>query len=166
MKMMEVVAAGVGDIEDLVRLRDELARWLVSRGIEQWHPGELPKDWIAHEAKHEWVHIVRESGRLVATVTVLPEDPIVWDDRNEPAGYLHRLMVDRHWAGQRVGAELLAWAEGTIRQSNRGIARLDCVRSNHRLCAYYEANGYSLVGYKDFPNLGWYESALYEKALG
>ena len=74
-------------------------------------------------------------------------------------------MVDRRWAGQRVGSDLLAWAEGKIRESDRGIARLDCVRANHRLRAYYEAHGYSLVGYKDFPNLGWNESALYEKAL-
>jgi hypothetical protein len=59
----------VGDVGDLVQLRDDLARWLLSREIEQWRPGDLPKDWIEHEVEQGWVHIVRQNGQLVATVT-------------------------------------------------------------------------------------------------
>lgn len=163
---MQILTADISDVGDLVALRDDLARWILSRGIEQWKPGELPKTWVEHQVERGWVHIVRENQRLVATVTVVPEDPIVWGDRKELAGYVHRLMVDRRCAGHGVGAYILAWAEREMRKSDRAIARLDCVRSNRQLRSYYENNGYTLVGYKDFPDVEWArETALYEKAL-
>jgi protein-tyrosine phosphatase len=163
---MKVSTACSKDVEDLGALRDDLARWLVGRGVDQWRAGEVPKDWIEHEVAQGLVHVVRSRGQLVATVTVAWEDPIVWSDQIESAGYLHRLMVDRRWAGHRVGAVLLAWAEAHIQASGRTIGRLDCVRSNHQLRDYYEAAGYGLVGFKDFPDIGWaHETALYEKEL-
>lgn len=166
MGKMEVSTASSRDVGNLIALRDELARWLTARDIDQWRPGELLKDWIEQEVADGFVHVVRDADDLVATVTITPEDPIVWGHRIESAGYVHRLMVDRRWAGQRFGAVLLDWAETHILESGRTVARLDCVRSNRRLRDYYESFGYELVGYKDFPNIDWArETALYEKDL-
>jgi len=164
---MDVSAANPGDVAALLAMRDDLARWLLDRGIEQWQPGELPDGWIERQVSQGWVHVVREEHNLVATVTVVPEDPIVWGHRPEPAGYVHQLMVDRRWGGKGLGAALLVWAETHITETGRALARLDCLRSNLRLRAYYETAGYRLVGYKDFPNVAWArETTLYEKALG
>ncbi|MFD4589190.1 hypothetical protein [Streptomyces rubiginosohelvolus] len=33
--------AGESDLTELVRLRDDAARWQIERGIDQWKPGEL-----------------------------------------------------------------------------------------------------------------------------
>jgi protein-tyrosine phosphatase len=163
---MRVSTACSKDVEGLVALRDDLARWLLGRGVDQWRPGEVRRDWIEHEVAQGFVHVVRRRDQLVATVTVTWEDPIVWSDQIESAGYLHRLMVDRRWAGHRVGAVLLAWAEAHIRASGRTIGRLDCVRSNRELRDYYESFDYKLVGYQDFPDIAWaHETALYEKEL-
>jgi GNAT superfamily N-acetyltransferase len=163
---MEVSTANSREVGDFIALRDELARWLTARGIDQWQPGELLKDWIEQEVTQGFVHVVRDAGDLVATVTVTPQDPTVWGHQIESAGRVHRLMVDRRWAGRRIGAVLLTWAETHIRESGCTVARLDCVRSNRHLREYYELSGYRLVGYKNFPDIDWArETALYEKAL-
>jgi hypothetical protein len=60
-----------------------------------------------------------------------------------------------------------------IVKSCRHRARLDCVRTNTRLRAYYESAGYHRVGYRHFEHevseaLGGLvsaDSALYEKVL-
>jgi GNAT superfamily N-acetyltransferase len=163
---LDVFPATAPDNEEALALRDNLARWLFGRGIEQWRCGDLPRAVIEHDVGRGWVHVVRDATGLVASVTVLPSDLFVWGERAEPAGYVHRLMVDRRWAGQGAGAELLAWAEEKIRTSNASFARLDCVRSNERLRAYYQSRGYVLVGYKDFPGIAWAnETASYQKEL-
>ncbi len=69
---MEVSTASSRDVGDLIALRDELARWLTARGIDQWRPGELPKDWIEHEVAQGFVHVVRDAGNLVATAAMAP----------------------------------------------------------------------------------------------
>jgi GNAT superfamily N-acetyltransferase len=164
--VVEVTSADTSDVDSLLALRDGLARWLLDRGIEQWKPGELPRNWIEHQVREGWVHVVRDNEDLVATVTITPEDSGVWGHPAGSSGYVHGLMVDRRWAGQRIGGNLLEWAENQMRESGRDLARLDCVRSNYQLRAYYEALGYKLVGYKDFPDVSWArETALYEKDL-
>jgi protein-tyrosine phosphatase len=163
---MKISTATPGDLGALVELRDNLARWLLLEGIDQWQPGDLPRDRIAHDVSEGLVHIVRRQEGLAAAVTVTWADPVIWSDQADSAGYIHRLMADRRWANNSIGATLLGWAEAHVRESGRTTARLDCVRSNHRLRDYYETAGYTLVGYQDFPDLALArETALYEKAL-
>jgi ribosomal protein S18 acetylase RimI-like enzyme len=111
-------------------------------------------------------------GRLIASVILAWADPFVWGDQQEPAGYVHTLMVDRAYAGRGLGV-LLDWTESRIVKSGRHRARLDCVRTNTLLRAYYENAGYHLVGYRCFEHevgdarggLVPADSALYEKLL-
>lgn len=164
---LQVVLAQPGDAGDVVRLRDDVAAWMVERRIEQWRPGEIPLEWIEACLGHGWVHVVRVDDTLVASVTVVWEDPLVWGPSEDPAGYIHMLMVDRAYAGLQIGQSLLEWTENHIRGSGRALARLDCVRSNRRLRDYYERAGYRVVGYNEFPDVEWaFESVLYEKHLG
>jgi GNAT superfamily N-acetyltransferase len=163
---MKISTATADDVGDLVELRDNLARWLLDRGIRQWQPGDLPRDHIECDVAAGLVHVVRHEEGLAAAITITWTDPVIWSDQVASAGYVHRLMVDRRWASNSIGATLLGWAESHIRESGMTIARLDCVRSNRRLRDYYEMAGYSLVGYKDFPDLALaLETALYEKTL-
>ena len=76
------------------------------------------------------------------------------------------LMVDRAYAGLRIGQSLLDWCENRIGRSGRTLVRLDCVKINRRLRDYYERAGYRVVRYNDFPDVEWApESVLYEKSL-
>jgi ribosomal protein S18 acetylase RimI-like enzyme len=111
--------------------------------------------------------LVHRKSRLIGSVTITPEDTLIWGKQDELAGYIHMLMVDRTFAGHGVGRSVLGWCEATIEADSRTVARLDCVRSNERLRRYYEDAGYLLVGFRDFPEIEWArETALYEKRLG
>ena len=106
----------------------------------------------------------RWQGILVGSITLVGTDPFIWGERNAPAGYIHMLMVDREHARLGLGRSLLEWAERRITRTGQRRARLDCVRTNTHLRAYYETAGYALVGYHDFPgNIP--SVALYEKTL-
>lgn len=161
-----VSRATLGAVAHVVRLRDDAAAWLIDRGIVQWRPGELPVTWVEQLVRQHGVWLLRHNDTLIGTVTVLWEDPIVWGRRDDEAGYVHGLVIDRRFAGLGVGHELLAWAEGAIAASRRERARLDCVRTNGPLRSYYEEAGYRHVGYREFPDIDWaHETALYEKPL-
>lgn len=92
---LRVTRARSEDARDVLRLRDELARWMVERGIDQWRPGELPSKWIETFVAEGWVYLLRFEKTLAASVTVVWEDPLVWGASQDPAGYIHMLMVDR-----------------------------------------------------------------------
>jgi ribosomal protein S18 acetylase RimI-like enzyme len=163
---LSVVPATLDQAASVLRLRDDLARWMLEHDIEQWRPGELPLGWIQECISHGWVYVMCRGDKLVSSVTIVWDDPLMWGERPEPAGYIHMLLVDRHFAGHHIGRWLLDWAERFILSSGRDLARLDCVRGNEALRGYYEDAGYRLVGYRDFPDIEWaFEAALYEKPL-
>jgi ribosomal protein S18 acetylase RimI-like enzyme len=143
------VAAG-DDARAVLRLRDDLAAWMVQRRIDLWQPGEMPLTWVEHSIAQGWFHTVWKQGELVGSVTVAWQEPFVWGASDTPAGYIHMLMVDRAYAGNGVGRSILGWAEGQIAASGRRLARLDCATSNGRLCGYYEQAGYVAVGRRRF----------------
>lgn len=164
---LEVRPAVAEDAEDVLSLREDLTSWLCQQGIAQWSQGDVPLGWIERAIAEGSVHVVRRDGVLAASVTVRWEDPLVWPEAAEPAGYIHMLMVSREFAGSGLGRQLLGWAEELIRLSGLHRARLDCVRTNGRLRTYYKTAGYRLVGYKEFAELEWAKpTALYEKLLG
>ncbi|MGC5290588.1 GNAT family N-acetyltransferase [Micromonospora sp. DT231] len=130
--------AGVDDIPDVLRVLDEAAAWLRERGISQW-PARFEAGWIDDACRRGETWLIEINDRIAGTVTLDWADP-VWADISGQAAYVHRMAVCR-WAGG-LGAVILAWAADTARSDGRDALRLDCVASNRRLRAYYEASGF------------------------
>ncbi|MEU5037375.1 N-acetyltransferase [Streptomyces rubiginosohelvolus] len=140
--------AGESDLTELVRLRDDAARWQIERGIDQWKPGELgPEHFGARlRAGEVWIATVGPGGPSAGAWELWWDDEPAWGVQPPVAGYVHRLMTDRRTAPPRVGRALLAEAERRIAASGRPLCRLDCLTSNTRLRRYYEEAGYAVVG--------------------
>jgi protein-tyrosine phosphatase len=141
--------AAPADAAAVLRLRDAVADWLLARGIDQWHPGQLTEADLAAHAAAGRLHVIRSAGRVVAAVVVQHADEPIWGPDDGKAGYLHTLVVDRAHAGTGLGGRLLAGAEDVIAASGRPLARLDCVSRNPALRAYYRAAGYAEVGTRE-----------------
>jgi GNAT superfamily N-acetyltransferase len=83
--------------------------------------------------------LVGAPGQVDEVLAVL--DEAVWDGLPGAAAlYVHRMAVRRSASG--LGAVILRRAAGIARQQGREALRLDCVASNGRLRAYYEAAGF------------------------
>lgn len=111
----------------------------------------------------EW-HVLRDEGGLAAAVRLLWHDEAFWGARPPTAAYLHGLMVDRTYAGRRLGLVLIAWAEGRARRAGRSLLRLDCAEDNPALRRYYTDQGFRVVGRRDFESR-WSSVVLLEKVV-
>lgn len=157
--------ADTDDAEELVGLRDDIARWMHDVGIRTWNPGEVqPAD------VHGWldagtVYVRREAGRIVAAVVILWEDPDIWGETDGAAGYIHNLMVARSHAGRNLGEAMLSAAESHIYRHGADLARLDAAEDSAPLQDWYVARGYRRVGVRRFDRDDVYDTVLYEKDL-
>jgi ribosomal protein S18 acetylase RimI-like enzyme len=138
------------DVDAIHALRRSLEDWMAANGTVQWQPGSLPRERIAAQVEAgEW-HVVRNAGGLVGTVRLLWSDPDFWGPDQNPAVYVHGLMVDRRHTGAGVGTALLDWAQDQGRAAGADVFRLDCRTTNPVLRRYYEAYGFTAVGQRDF----------------
>ena len=139
---VKFVVAVPGQVDDVLWVLDEAAGWLQARGIKQW-PARFEPSWVRGSIDRGETWLVEVDGRVSATVTLDWSDTVwAWVPGN--AAYLHRMAVRQRSAG--LGAVILAWAAGVAREHGRVALRLDCVASNERLRAYYEAAGFVFRG--------------------
>ncbi|MBG0814995.1 N-acetyltransferase [Planomonospora sp. ID82291] len=142
-------------MESILSMRAEASEWLALRKqVNQWE-----KAWPTSEAQERrileairkgrtWMfHAVR--GHPCATVTLCDEDGAGFWRRtvdDEPAVYVHRLIVRREFHGRALGARILDWA--AERGSRRGMKwmRIDIWRGNPGLEEYYVRQGFAKAG--------------------
>lgn len=148
-----IIAAGPQHARGIAELRDQLARWLQGRGIDQWREGEFTESDIRAEVdRGEWWVIEHPEDRrtVLASVQVIWADPRVWGDQPEPAGYVHGVAVDRSLGGTGTGPALIRHAETITRDSGRSVVRLDCDVNNPALARFYQGLGYRPCGTQEF----------------
>ncbi|MFM9373719.1 tyrosine-protein phosphatase [Streptomyces sp. Da 82-17] len=140
--------ADASDLAELVRLRDDAARWQLAHGIDQWKPGQLGEDHFRRrlDEGEVWIASLGPDGPTAGAWELWWDDPAAWGPQPPDAGYVHRLMTDRRTAPPGTGRHLLAEAERRIAARGRTWCRLDCLADNPRLRAYYEAAGYTVAG--------------------
>lgn len=160
-----------GELDLVLDILEEAARWQFARGIDQWRPESFKRGPfqapIAEQVAQGSVYLASQEGEALGTITLQWNDPMdtkLWECilPHEDAGYIHRLAIRRVCAGLGVGRCLLRWAEQTILDLGKQYVRLDCMATNGALCAYYERAGYVCRG--EVQGNGW-EARLYERQL-
>ncbi|MNI80191.1 Acetyltransferase (GNAT) family protein [compost metagenome] len=100
------------------------------------------------------VFAFREEGKSEwAGMMILQWNPSSWDHRLwgnedgflEDAVYIHRVVVNRAYAGTGLGSAMLKWAETGASYPGKKWLRLDCIASNEALNRFYPACGYQFV---------------------
>jgi GNAT superfamily N-acetyltransferase len=141
----DVRCAGLADVDEIVAVLSEAARWLLSRGIRQW-PDPFPRERVERLVRRGDFYLVWLGGEPATTLALHWRDPTFWGEQPDDAGYVHALAVRRAQAGRGLGARLLDWAEAEVVASGRDFLRLDCLAGNHALRRYYEGEGFEPRG--------------------
>ncbi|HEX6797333.1 MAG TPA: GNAT family N-acetyltransferase [Ktedonobacterales bacterium] len=152
------------DVDALLALYRNAARWLLARGIDQWRPEQFEREAVLrHIALGEvYVALQAETGKLVGTLALSWADPRIWGEQSPVAGYVHALAVSRSSAGLELGRALLDWAAVQAARAGKTLLRLDCMRDNPGLRAYYERAGFTHV--RDLVGRT-FSASLYEKRV-
>jgi protein-tyrosine phosphatase len=158
--------AGPADATSILAMREEAARWLLDRGIQQWRPGEITVDDVVGWMTKGRVYVAEADGALTGSVRLAWSDLAVWGRREPDAGYVQALVTARSAAGTGLGRRLLAHVEAVTVSSGRTRSRLSCLRGNAGLEAFYAQAGYEAVGTRSFATQpGWDPVTLLEKRI-
>jgi GNAT superfamily N-acetyltransferase len=142
---LEVRRAVPADVDEIVAMLSEAARWLRARGIRQW-PDPFPRSRVEPLVRRGDFYLASLDGQPAGTLALLWSDPTFWGEQPDDAGYVHALAVRRARAGWGLGARLLDWAEAEVVANGREFLRLDCVAQNQALRRYYEEQGFEPRG--------------------
>jgi protein-tyrosine phosphatase len=156
---LDVRRAERDELDEVVGILSEAARWLLARGIRQW-PDPFPRDRAAALLDRGEFYLALVDGQPAATFALLWSDPAFWGEQPPVAGYVHAIAVRRAYAGLGLGERVLDWAEGQVAAAGRELLRLDCMSDNAVLREYYELLGFEPRGEAVFDD---FSATLFER---
>ncbi|WP_053218324.1 GNAT family N-acetyltransferase [Virgibacillus senegalensis] len=143
------------DLDRVLALLQQAGKWLQTKNTNQWdyYVTDLQgnTDEVRDSINSQHTYILETDGKTVASVTLedTPNewDCSIWEEAVEQTGtvYLHRVVVDRDYAGKDIGGKLIEWACETAKENGKKRIRFDCLASNSGLNRYYQKR-YTRVG--------------------
>ena len=92
---------------------------------------------------------VMDSDALVGVFSVAYEDQAIWGEREHGQHvYLHRIARAAMYPGRGLMDAVLTWARAHCRALGRAGLRMDTWASNAPLIAFYERQGFRVVGHR------------------
>ncbi|MEK4978153.1 GNAT family N-acetyltransferase [Bacillus sp. FSL K6-6540] len=160
---IDVQRAIEADSQIILDLWKDSARWIQSKCINQWNPDHFNINQVCECFNNGFeLFLARFNGEVVGTLYICWSDPILWEELDDKdSRYIHRFAVSRIHTGNRIGKQLINWAEQYIRDKGKNQIRLDCMAENVRLNQYYLDIGYKHIRFLNWRN-GW-KINLYEK---
>lgn len=161
-QVITVSLAGQEELEVVLEILEDAARWTTARGFGGWRPGSFSVATFREQIRREEVFLARIGAKVVGTITLQLSDDTHWADESKDAVYVHKLAVMRDSSGRGIGIQLLKWAETQARLVDKKYLRLNCLAEDTRLRQYYEFLGFELRGEVMEPRG---RNVLYEKRL-
>ncbi|TJZ44600.1 GNAT family N-acetyltransferase [Streptomyces piniterrae] len=159
-------SAAAGEANVIASMRSEAARWLHSKGIDQWqYPANLEK--IFRDINCGTAYVLLDAADYLGTITLDENaDPEFWvpDDEPNDALYAHRVITRPACRGLSLGALMLDWASQKAEEAGKRWLRVDAWKTNSDLGRYYEAQGFTRVRTVDLPHRR--SGALYQRRAG
>jgi GNAT superfamily N-acetyltransferase len=157
------------ELEVIIRFVEEAAEWLRGKDTDQWArpwPNRAGRDnRILASLRQGKTWIGWDDGIPAATITADPDEDPYWPDdfRGDPAVYVHRLIVGRHYRGTGLGASLIDWAGWTGRRDyGAKWIRVSAWTTNTGLHAYYRRQGFAPCGFHS--DEGYPSGARFQKS--
>lgn len=160
---LEVREARTTDLDAVMSMLEEAARWMIRPGIEGWTPGAFSRRRIADLMESGEMYLILLDGKPVGIFALQWSDRETWGNVPDDAGYVHGLAIRRDFAGMGLGLEMLRRTEHMVYRAKRECLRLDCVADNEALNEYYRRAGF---GYRGRAVVRGLAVSLYEKRVG
>jgi GNAT superfamily N-acetyltransferase len=157
---LSIRQATAQDIDAVIEILSEAARWLEERGMPMWRQDELLPSHIVADVDEGQFFLAECDGVPAGTIRFQLEDKLFWPDvPQDDSAFIHRLAVRRRFGGGEVSSALLLWAIAHTHTLGLRYLRLDCEASRTRLRAVYERLGF---GFHSNQQVGPYFVARYE----
>ncbi len=160
---IEIRVAKAAEASIVQAILAEAVSWLDESGRPMWWMDEIRPDVIFPDVSAGLFALAWSGPEAVGTVKFQLEDPVYWPDLAAgTSAFVHRLAVQRRFAGGDVSSALLSWALREALRHGRNTLRLDCDADRPKLRQVYERFGFR---YHSDRRVGPYLVARYEYPL-
>ena len=136
--------AVITDLQTIYRLFDEAILFQKNNNYIGW--SNYDKQYIAADVERGLLFKMVAGTNVICIFSICYSDPLIWRDREKgDAVYLHRIVLNQQYKGEKVFEKVLAWTLELARQKKLGYIRMDTWAENAKIIGYYKSYGFRFV---------------------
>lgn len=141
---LKIINTTMNDIPTVVQLFEDSIVYQEKHGYPTWRnydKGAIIKDI---ENKNQYKAINDNGIGIVFSVNY--RDPVIWRDMDKGQSiYLHRIVVNPAFKGQKLFGLILDWSKAHIKQKGLQSIRMDTWADNPTIINYYKSYGFQVI---------------------
>lgn len=151
----------VDDIKVINTTKEDIGAilWLFEQAIElQGKNGYrvwdgIDKIALQKEIQEGLQYKIIKQDDILCIFSIQYRDPLIWRARDQgDAIYLHRIVVNPKFRGQKQFQRVLDWAQQFSRQNNFKFIRMDTWADNFKIIDYYQSFGFEFIENYETPD--------------
>ncbi|MES3016631.1 MAG: GNAT family N-acetyltransferase [Bacteroidota bacterium] len=149
---LEVKRAIPGDLPEIYRLFEEAISFQKEKNYIGWT--NYDKEFVKAEINNEQLFKIVNGDAIVCIFSVCYSDALIWREKDQGnAIYLHRVIVDRKFKGEKIFKRVMEWATKHARELKRPYIRIDTWADNNKIISYYKDYHFSFIENYTTPDL-------------
>lgn len=146
-----IIPTEKADLPYIYRLFEEAIVYQKRNGYPVWRGYD--KAVLTSEMDDKRQYKLVHHGEITYAFSLCYSDPVIWREKERgDAVYLHRMVVNPKFKGQKRFGKILAWLQEHAANKKLWFIRMDTWADNPSLIAYYQSFGFAVVGYCKTPD--------------
>lgn len=139
-----IIPATSIDLEYVLELFEKAIQYQKENNYIGWQ--SMDKEFIETDIHKGLLYKVVSEEKILGIFCVCFVDKLIWRDKeNGNAIYLHRIVLNREYAGAKVFKTILHWAINYSKVNNLNYVRMDTWAENSKLIDYYKKYGFRFI---------------------
>ena len=142
--MVEVVNTELSDLEQIFDLFEHSINYQEKKGYPVWR--NYDKNVIIKDIEDKNQYKVVVDSKTAIVFSVRYADKIIWRDLDKGNSiYLHRIVVNPEFKGQKLFGTILDWVIEHSKQKGLSNIRMDTWATNPTIINYYKSFGFNFI---------------------
>lgn len=107
---------------------------------------DYDKAFIRSDVENKLLFKITKGDNIICIFCICFDDFLIWRHREKgDAIYLHRIVLNQSFKGEKVFRNVLDWAISFAKEKGLKYIRMDTWAANAKIIAYYESYGFKFI---------------------
>ncbi|MDB5229760.1 MAG: N-acetyltransferase [Chitinophagaceae bacterium] len=132
------------DIAVVCRLFEEAIAFQRQNHYIGWK--SFDQSFIERDIQKGLLYKIVNGGQLMSVFSICLSDELIWREKEKgDAIYLHRIILNQRFKGEKVFIKIFDWAIAFAKQRQLKYIRMDTWAENSKLISYYKTYGFYFI---------------------
>lgn len=139
-----ITNASANDLEEIYQLFEQAIAFQKANQYIGWN--SYDKEFVRSDIDQQLLYKIVAGDQIACIFSTCFTDPLIWRDRERgDAIYLHRIILNQQFKGEKLFKKVLEWAVHFATGSNLQFIRMDTWAANEKIISYYQSYGFSFI---------------------